>query len=561
MAVLQMLKGISQGQVYPLESDRAILGRHPDCDVVLEVGAVSRQHAQIIREGQQFFVEDLNSRNGTYVNGRMIEGRTLLKENDRVKICDMLFTFHYDQPGPETGGSTIEDSDILETPNVTVEDDTTAPPTSTIMSTISMAESANLRVGVRPEAKLKALIEISQNLTKSLKIEEILPKILESLFKVFPQADRGFVLLSNEDGTLVPKAVRHRRADSDEQVRVSRTIINQVLRQKEAILSADAATDTRFDMAQSIADFRIRSMMCVPIFNKDGDPLGVIQLDTQDQMQKFEQEDLDVLTSVASQVVFLIENAKLHETVLEKQKTEQDIQFAKKVQQGFLPATHPEVNGYAFFDYYNPARQIGGDYFDYIPLPDERLAIALGDVSGKGVSAALLMAKLSSEVRYCLVSQPTPAASVDLLNLQFCRSGWDDRFVTFVLLVVDIHSHRVDIVNAGHMPPLLRTTDGKIIDLDQETNLPLGVAEEVSYVQYTHELSTGESLTLFTDGINEAMNTKRDLYGLGRLREKLAAGPAEVSQLGKSILEDVRTFIGGHPQSDDMCLVCVGRNG
>ncbi|MEK6235484.1 MAG: FHA domain-containing protein, partial [Planctomycetales bacterium] len=407
MAVLQILKGVNSGHQYPLEAERAILGRHPDCDVVLEVGAVSRQHAQIVCENEQYFVEDLNSRNGTYLNGRMLEGRALLKDNDRVKICDMLFTFHHEPPGPldETTPLPEDDAAEQEVPGVTVEEDEDgAHVTSTIMSTIKMSDGGGLRVGVRPEAKLRALIDLYANLSDAIKLDEVLNKILESLFKIFPQADRGFVLLRGDGEALIPKAVRHRRADSDEQVRVSKTIINQVLTQKESILSADASHDARFNMAESITDFRIRSMMCVPMFDKEGKPVGVLQLDTQDQNQKFEQEDLELLASVGSQAAFMVENAKLHETLLKKRSEEKDMEFANQVQRGFLPDAPPTISGYSFYDFYQPARKVGGDYFDYIPLPDNKLAIVLGDVAGKGVSAALLMAKLSSEVRYCLVS-------------------------------------------------------------------------------------------------------------------------------------------------------------
>src|SRR5262249_8144560 len=149
----------------------------------------------------------------------------------------------------------------------------------------------------------------------------------------------------------------------EESIRVSKMIINKVMQQKEAILSADAASDSRFELSQSVADFRIRSMMCAPMFDSRGEPLGVLQLDTQDQMQRFEQDDLDVLASVAAQAAFAIENAQLHESLFEQQMLQRELDLAHKVQKGFLPTTPPIIPGYHFFDFYRAAKGVGGDFY------------------------------------------------------------------------------------------------------------------------------------------------------------------------------------------------------
>lgn len=556
MAVLQLLKGQTPGQQFPLDRDQTTLGRHPDCDIVLDRGEASRTHAKIYRDGEGFFIEDLKSRNGTYVNGNPLkEGERLqLQNSDRIKILDFLWTFQQDPTPPKK-------EEKAPTSEVSVDEDSPDTTRSTILNTLNLTANSGLRVAVRPEVKLRALIEISANLAKAMSVEEVLPKILESLFKVFSQADRGFILLADPaSGTLVPKVVRHRRADVDDaSIRISRTIINHVMKQKEALLTADAVSDGRFNMAQSIADFRIRSMMCVPMFDSEERPLGLVQVDTQDQQQRFEQEDLDVLASVASQAAFAIENAILHETLIAKQVLEREMDFAAKVQSGFLPNRRPAVPGYAFFDYYKPARQVGGDYFDYILLPDGRMAVIVADVSGKGVPAALLMAKLSSEVKYRLLSEPTPAATVDALNRAFFSDSWEDRFVTMVLFVVNPATHEVTLVNAGHMPPLLRRKNGAVEEIDVETGLPVGVTDAMDYGQHVFKLGDGETLTVYTDGFSEAMNPQRDLYGLQRLRTALTTTHGHVEEIGQTILNDVRGFIGQHPQSDDMCIVSFGR--
>jgi serine phosphatase RsbU (regulator of sigma subunit)/pSer/pThr/pTyr-binding forkhead associated (FHA) protein len=558
MAVLQVLKGLNPGQQFPLEGDRIVLGRNPDCEIFLDVGAVSRQHAEITKEGEKYYVKDLKSRNGTYVNGRMIDGLALLHENDRLKICDLLFTFHYGEPGSQPDERAVSG---VKRPAVMVEEDAGTPnPNSTVMSTLSVASSMSLRVGVKPEAKLKAMIEITQTLATAVSLEDVLPKILDALFKIFTQADRGFVLMvERESGMMLPKAVRYRKPGQEETIRVSKTIINKVMQQKEAILSADAASDTRFELSQSVADFRIRSMMCAPMFDSQGEPLGVLQLDTQDQMQRFEQDDLDVLASVAAQSAFAIENAQLHETLFEQQMLQRELDLAHKVQKGFLPMEPPQIPGYHFFDFYRAAKGVGGDFYDYVPLPGNRLAVVLGDVSGKGIAAALLMAKLSSDTRYSLVSTAQPSEAVTRLNALFCAAGWEDRFVTFVLLVIDLNQNEVTLVNAGHMPPLLRKVDGTVVEIDFETGLPIGVSADFTFGQHTMPFGPGESLTIFTDGISEAMNRNRDLYGVGRLRRRLTECTAGVAALGKGVLDDVRQFVGQQSQSDDMCVVCFGR--
>jgi serine phosphatase RsbU (regulator of sigma subunit) len=558
MAILQLLKGPGSTEDHELDADRVVLGRHPGCDIVLEAASVSRQHAQIVRDGGAFYLEDLHSRNGTFVNGQLIEGRHELKDGDRLKICDLSLAFYNKQPARLPGGIDLSGSSLA----LMVDDGGPSMGTSTVMSKLDVSSSnTGVRLAVNPEAKLRAMIEISHNLAKTVSLDEVLVKLLDSLFKIFIQADRGFVILrTGPDGVLVPRAVKHRRPEMEDQVRISRTIVRQVMDSQEAILSADAANDSRFDTSQSIADLRIRSMICAPLVDSEGRSLGVIQVDTSDQRQRFQKEDLEVLASIASQAAIAVDNAQLHETAMRQHAIERDLELAHKVQRGLLPAEPPSLAGYTFFDFYEPANQVGGDYYDYVELPGKRLAVVLADVSGKGVSAALLMAKLSGEVRFFLASEPDPAVAMNRINTSFSRSGWQDRFVTFVLAVLDANKHEVTIVNAGHMAPFLRDARGAVEAIgEQEAGLPLGVEADFTYEAYTRSFEPGDFLALFTDGFSEAMNAANELYGLERLRAQLANEKAKVAELGELILADVKRFVGGRPQSDDMCLACFGR--
>jgi phosphoserine phosphatase RsbU/P len=443
-----------------------------------------------------------------------------------------------------------------------IDDDEQPSDSSTIMSRLNMpANSTGLRLAVNTEAKLKALIEISQQLGKALGMAEVLPKLLDSLFAIFLQADRGFIVLRDpQTGRLVPKAIKYRRHEDTQTARISRTIVNNVMVSKEALLSADAATDARFDMSESIVDFHIRSMMCAPLVDRDGNSLGVIQLDTLDPRNRFKQDDLDVLASVACQAAFALENAQLHETAMRDQDIRRELAVAHEVQRGFLPSAAPRIPEYDFFEFYEPANQLGGDYYDYVELPGGRLAVVVADVSGKGISASLLMAKLSAETRFCLASEPSPAQAIGRLNRAFCESGWEDRFVTMVLAVLDPRRHEVTVVNAGHLPPLLRRGAGAVEAVgESESCLPLGVDHDVDYAQCILPLVPGESIVLYTDGITEAMNAQDELYGQQRLLTLLGSDVDRVSLLGRRILDDVKRFVGARPQSDDMCLTCFGR--
>ena len=559
MAVLEVIKGLTPGQLFPLDQECVVLGRHPDCDIVMEIGAISRQHARILKLDEGFFVEDLHSRNGTFLNEQSVRGQQKLAENDRLRICDLVFVFRLGS-GEATVTLPQEPGD---TGAMMIDDDGQQAHAPTIMSTVDVsAGKRGIRLAVNAEVKLKAVLEIGQNLSRALGLGDVLPKVLDSLFMIFLQADRGFIVLEDPvTKTLLPKAVRHRRENVTERIRISRTIIHRVMAGKEAILSADAATDARFDMSESIVDFHIHSMMCAPLIGSEGRVLGVIQIDTVDPRHRFGGEDLEVLASIASQAAIAVENAQLHEAALQESVIQRDLALAHKVQRGFLPAAPPKVPRYEFFDFYEPANQVGGDYFDYVWMSGGRLAVAVADVSGKGISAALLMAKLSADARYCLVSEPTPAAAINRLNRAFCESRWEDRFVTLVLAVLDPLQHEVTIVSAGHMAPLRRFADGRVepVALGPSGGLPLGIEADVQYGQESITLLPGDALLLYSDGVTDAMNAADEFYGVKRLQEQLGSPAKSVMALGGRVLDDVQRFIGSRSQSDDMCVTCFGR--
>lgn len=566
MALLHILKGINQGQRMTLDKDRVTLGRNRDCTVIIDFPAVSRIHAHIQRVEGKFYIEDgdglgNNSRNGTFVNNQQVTKLTQLKNADRIKICDFLCTFYEEQPPP-----TPSPEEQHKEADAEVEEES-----STVIEARLGRLSASQVLESQPAEKISALLDIGTYLGKTLELDAILPRIAESLFQIYKQADRCFLILreprDDPAARLVPKLIKTRRSVNEASARFSKTIAQECLKTAQAFLSEDASTDSRFAMAQSIADFRIRSVMVAPLCASDGTPFGVIQLDTQDRSKRFTQDDLRLLIGVANPAAVALENVQLHRTLLVQERSQRDLELAREVQRSFLPQKLPDLPDYQFFAHYESAQEIGGDYYDFIPLGGGKLAIMLGDVAGKGVAAALFMAKLSAEARFAMLSSSDPAASISKLNELLMRAGMLDKFVTLVTVVLDPAQHKVTVVNAGHVTPLLYRQLSDTLDnaVDPEiSGLPLGVMENFQYAAAEAELRPGDSIMLFTDGITDAQNAKGERVEMTGVRAALKAdrSPSDLktpATLGDRLVKAVKQHGAGRPQYDDIALVVFGR--
>jgi serine phosphatase RsbU (regulator of sigma subunit) len=558
MATLVLLQ---EGAAIPheLSGDEATLGRHPDCTIQLNSNMVSRKHARVFRDGDAWLVEDLGSGNGTFVNGKKIDAPTALVHQDRIKLGPLLLRFEATSTTAPQATMRGFTGDMTIGMGVNLADD--ANETATVMDA-SDALSGFGRLEVRPEVKLKAVLEISQSLAGTTDLEAILPKLLDTLFRIFPHADRGCILFRDEAGKMIPKAVKHRRAGDDESVKVSRTILRTVLEQKRGILSADAANDARFEASESISNLTIRSMMCVPMLSLAGEPMGAIHIDTQNPFNQFKSEDLELLIAVAGQAAMSYESARLLVTALEKQKQDREMNIAMNVQRALLPTELPQVPGWEFYASYDTAQAVGGDYYDILSLAKgSKICVAFGDVAGKGVPASLVMSRLSSVVQNVMAFVSDVGEAALRINNQMCAKAVEGRFVTFVLGVVDTKSGKLTFVNAGHMPIMIRKTDGTIVEVGSEAvGVPFGVMEDFPYDVVTYSIQPGETAVIYTDGVSEAMNPQGDLYGFERLRNLIRnsqAGAAE--ELGKAILADVRSHANGRPQNDDITIMVFGR--
>lgn len=561
--------GMAATQTFPLQfggKPQVIIGRQKDkCDIVIDDGkqSVSREHVVLSASGGQFFVQD-TSRNGSLLNNKPVSkvAPMPIKHDDRLKICDFLFRFVDERPA---GG------DKAKLPEEFLDELPEAEDGGTEMTTVQHTVSRNAAqqfLELQPTERLRALLEISTTLSKALDLDSLLPALVDTVFGTFKQADRCFIIQMDDAGRPYTKVVKARRGGADH--RFSRTLVKKCLDKMESYLIKDASSDEALGSAQSIAEFRIRSVMCVPLATADGKPLGAILMDTQDLTKSFSEEDLKLLTIVAHLASVAVEKAKLVAALLKQEKTEREIELAKQVQLGFLPQKEPVVPGYEFFGFYSAAQTVGGDYYDYISLPNGRLAVVLGDVAGKGVPASLLMAKLSAEARFCLLTQPDPAKAMSLLSNQLVRGGIGDRYVTLVAVVLDPVAHQVTVVNCGHMMPLrYGPTKPGIEDCagDEASGVPLAIVEDFEYESVTVPIGPGESLTVFTDGVTDAMNPAEVMFEMPGVRQAVADAEAagvdltSPRELGKTLVAAVRKHAAGRPQNDDIALVTFGRVG
>jgi sigma-B regulation protein RsbU (phosphoserine phosphatase) len=552
---------------YSVSPGDTVIGRHPDCDIQLQSNTISRRHARISGDSSQFYVEDLGSGNGTFVNGQKVDVRTAINNQDRVKFGPLLLRFECEavqsapapsMPAPVPSSAPDEFDDF----GSTIEFSADSEDEAMIMGNVGSGGGFGM-LAVAPEQKLKAVIEITRALTGETDMDAMLPKILDTLFEVFPQADRSCILLKDPEkgGEMIPRAYKHRRDDEDATVKLSRTILKKVLTDKSGILSADAANDTQFDAAESISNLSIRSMMCVPMLDKSGEPIGVINIDTQNPLSQFGPEDLEILMTVAGQASLTYDNARLMKSWLEKQKQDGEMAIAMNVQRALLPESFPQQGGYSFYASYDSAQAVGGDYYDAFRLTDDLICLSFGDVAGKGVPGALIMSRIASCVQTITPFIHDPVDAIVKINEHMCANMVEGRFVTYILIVLDVKNHKMRMVNAGHMSPFIRKPDGTVDNFDEElTGLPVGVMEGYPYEVTERDVHPGEMFVLFTDGVDEAMNPESELYTLERMRDFVKNGSDNAETMGKELLADVRRHANGRPQNDDITIMTFSRD-
>ena len=543
MALLQVDRGDRQGQTILLTKNKTVLGRERDCDeIVSDKDVVSRHHAQIMRIADRWFIEDLKSRNKTKLNEVEIPPRTPIPLNhkDVIGICNEFEATFLEIDNPEDASES----------------------SSTVEAVVSSDSDHSLEK--HPAAKLAVLLEITAKLAKTLELDTQLPEVADGMLRIFPQADRCFLILVDEEsGELVPKVIRVRSTVDVNREGYSRTIVYQCLKSGQALLLREGDSVPPGG-ADSVATFQIRSVMCVPLSGQDGEVFGVIQIDTQDGSKKFTEDDLRLLWGVSYQMSVALENARLHALLLVQERVKNELDLARQVQRNFLPRTLPVHAGYDFYAFYEAAREVGGDYYDFIPLADQRLAIVLGDVAGKGMPAALLMAKLSSETRSSLLSERVLTAAIARLNdTLYPSTSPMDRFVTLAAAVLDPVNHTVTLVNAGHPSPLwFRRAQRKLVPAipPEDDGQSLGMNQGNKYQCYHVVLQPGDFLVLFSDGVTDAQSGAGKPFRQKGIHAILEQGiPDSPRVFGERLVQAMQRHAAGGPQYDDITLLCFGR--
>lgn len=544
--------------VFDLTEFPAKLGRHPSCRVSIDSGMVSRFHAQIIQKGSNYHLEDLGGANGTFINGHQVPRETVyptpLANGDRIKLGPIKLRFENTQPVSDfVTGTVMTDGSEVELIDGN---------SSTIMGSAAAVGFGAFEV--RPEEKLKGILRINNALAGQVDPARIAPLILDTLFEIFPQADRGSILTRQASTErFIPIAQKTRDEGNDESVRLSRTVMTKVLQEKTGILSADAANDERFSASESISNLTIRSMMCVPMLDLQQHAFGIINLDTQNPAKSFRDEDLQLLLAVAAQAATAWENMRLAETAAESKKREDEMRIAKAVQEALLPASMPVVQGYTFYASYDAAQAVGGDYFDCFPIGDDqsKICISFGDVAGKGVPGALIMSRIASVVQNTMKFTNDVVVAIRHINNHMCHNMASGRFVTYTLGVIDLKTNRMTLANAGHYPVIVRKPDGTLEEIGKDQiGIPVGIMEDYDYDVIVHEVTPGETFLLRTDGVDEAMAPNSDLYTTERVHEFFTKASGSAATIGRALLADVRKHASGRAQNDDIAIMVFGRD-
>jgi sigma-B regulation protein RsbU (phosphoserine phosphatase) len=285
---------------------------------------------------------------------------------------------------------------------------------------------------------------------------------------------------------------------------------------------------------------------------------GVAQVINRLDGKPFDQDDLELFLALCSMAAIALENAKMHQQILEKQRLVKDMEFARTVQESFLPQKAPEIQSYRFSAHYTPALEVGGDFYDFIHIDKSRTGIVIGDVSGKGVPAALFMAKLGSDMRTLAFTEQSPAGALMKLNDLLAERSRRGMFATLLYIELDAPKGKLTLSNAGHLPPIVKKADGSLAKLGAASGAPLGMLPGMQFSQETAVIHPGDTVVLYTDGIVEAMNAKEELYGYERFESLLQKSTSEPGGLKETIIADVNRFTGLSAQHDDMTLVCFG---
>jgi phosphoserine phosphatase RsbU/P len=527
------------------------MGRQAGNELTLRDSRVSRQQAQIITVGGSLVLEDMGSRHGTFVNGEKILKHEL-KPNDRIDF-GIPDSYHIVYVGEAATVAGIVDR--IEAP-------------------------APEQAGSRELHHLGVLLDVARTLGSGLSLEDILTAVVDAAIQV-TRTERGVLLMSNPAGELETVVARNaqRATLPVHELQVSQSIVKRVARSRRELVVSDtdqvssdsgsAAIDQQFSMVRlslhtvvaiPIDKLPVIEMVDATIAARQSELLGVLYLDSQAPSSAFSALDREVLRTLAREAATVVENARLFASARAKILLDHEIEFAKQIQQKLLPKELPDRPDLSVAGSTLACYSVGGDCFDVVPLEGGRNGFFVGDVSGKGIPAALL-ATLLQGIFYTTASMDISLSGVFArVNRYLCEHSSDDRYATVFYGVLDKNG-RFDYVNAGHVPPLVRRQSGTIEGLRSD-NFPVGMFAEAEYLSASVAIAPGEFLVIYSDGVSEAGNVKRELFEEERLRQVLETFKGQTAgELANAIRDAVKAFTQGAAQSDDITILVVQYKG
>ncbi len=538
----------------PLARERMTIGRSRESDIFLPDQWLSRHHAEIRREGDAYVLKDLGSKNGTMLNGESIADERRLRHADVISLGEHRLVFRVDEMAR-------------------AEEEAPAPEGTRVFSARELSDSVlRLDEGAEAAARQNRLLRMQAAALNAFlshrPLHELFETILDLLLEHVPAERAAILLVDTQAGTLTGGpafpglTIKASRSRQGEPIRtVSRSIARKVLTERVSLLVPNLMEDAAFAAQVSILATGIRSAICAPLFlTSPGEAdavIGLVYLDTRDRSRTFTEDDLTVATTLAAVAAAKIENARLLEESLEKQRLDEDLRRAAEIQRGLLPSACPPVENYDLAGSNRPCRAVGGDYYDFGSDGGDVLFV-LGDVAGKGTGAALLMAVLRALVRAHWYGAD-PAEAMVRINRTVCQNVPQGKYITFFLGRLDPPTGRVTYVNAGHNPPLLVRADGSV-EMLTHGGVVLGLLPDATYDQGTATLRPGDTLLVFSDGVTETWNLEDEEYGEDRLIALARDGRAlGAESLQAEILRQLDIYSAGTKATDDRTLVVLKR--
>lgn len=554
MPVLEISVAPGDVRTISLKPGETIVGRDPVCDVPIDSGSVSRRHARIFQQGNSFYVDDLQSVNGTYLNRDRIRKPTPLSDGDTIHFYRVSGTFRVDGVGSETAEINRDLFAPLDPPT---------PPTGAQRNTTTVESNSS-----DDSERLKAILQVVESLGRSLDLDEVLANILDGLFEVFSQSRRGNIwLIDRKTHELELRATKQTGSQtlcSSSLAPLSSNISRDVIAQRQAVLSVDELSE---DAAVSVFDDHLRSSICAPLLGPGEVAIGAICIDSDDGDDPFDQQDLDVLTSVSAVASQGIEYARQHARLVQsaldvaeekakREHAERELEIAESIQRTLYPSRNPELAGFDIAGKVISTEKACGDYYDFIPLHDGRLAIAVADVSGHGLGAALHMVQTRSYIQANAELDLDVAELMTRVNRLLCIDLMNGAFVTMFLGVIDPVARELTWASAGH--PGFRVPANEPSGKLMPPNVIAGWNPKETYESVTTPLNTGDIIILPTDGVFEAGNPELELFGVDRMLQHVEANRMSSSaELIDSLYETCRMFAGDEEFQDDMTCVLI----